>query len=100
ELHARRDAGCEDRPPVAAAGAPRGDRGGRPGRGDQAPARLNERAAARKVSFSSGVPMVTLAPSPTNGRTTTLLASACSAKAAVCSPSGSQTKFAWVSGTS
>lgn len=61
--------------------------------------RGNEAAAARKRSFSCGVPVETRTPSPANARTTTLLSSACDANGAASSPSGSQTKFAADTGT-
>ena len=68
----------------------------RPGKDAQ---RGNEEAAARNRSFSSGVPVETLTPSPANARTTTLLSSAWVENDAAASPSGSQRKLAADSGT-
>lgn len=62
--------------------------------------RLNEPAAARKRSTSSGVPALTRTPSPANARTTTLFSSACSENSTARSPSGSQTKLVCDGGTS
>jgi peptidoglycan/LPS O-acetylase OafA/YrhL len=62
--------------------------------------RLNEPAADRKRSTSSGVPALTRTPSPANARTTTLFSSACSENSTARSPSGSQTKLVCEGGTS
>ena len=57
-------------------------------------------AAARKRSFSSGLPIVTRAPAPAKPRTITRRVSHPLAQSVVASPSGSHTKFACVGGTS
>ena len=57
-------------------------------------------SAARKASFSAGVPTVTRTPSPAKPRTRTPSRSQAAVAAAACPPSGSQTKLAWLSGTS
>ena len=57
-------------------------------------------ATLRNTSLASGSPMVTRTPSPANGRTTMLAAVHAAANASARSRNGSQTKFAWVGGTS
>ena len=66
----------------------------------RSPRRATSSSAARKTSSSSGVPTVTRMPSPANGRVMTARASSAAASAAACSPTGSQTKLAWLSATS